>query len=409
MRKSICFLGIIILFLIFAIKLPVDSFEIEKSQFVLSNGKFLYVGGTGSGNYSTIKDALDDASDGDTVFVFNESSPYEECIEIHDKISLIGEDKYSTIIIGDCLEKIITIYDRQVTISGFTIKTNDSKKYPYYGIYIQREETTIKDNIFSNIETGISVISSNNQIVDNQFVDCGIFIGPSNNENTISNNYVNGKPLIYRKNKFNEKISDAGQVILENCINITIENSDISNAYYGIFLCNSRFCKLKGNKLNNSNIFLMDSSDNEILDNKICFVERRTMYQTIGINLLSSDENIITGNNISSIQGYGLQIYISNENMISGNNIIDNQLAIRLDDSNSNNIKNNNFIGNFRKISFIDCKKNIWDANFWCRFRFLPKLIKGSITIVPPTFGSPGKYLPWFNIDWHPAKEPYDM
>ena len=30
-----------------------------------------YVGGSGGGNYSSIQDAIDDASDGDTVFVYN--------------------------------------------------------------------------------------------------------------------------------------------------------------------------------------------------------------------------------------------------------------------------------------------------------------------------------------------------
>ena len=38
-----------------------------------------------------------------------------------------------------------------------------------------------------------------------------------------------------------------------------------------------------------------------------------------------------------------------------------------------------------------------------------PKLILGSITIVPPGFGTLGKYLPWFNFDWHPASEPFDI
>ena len=36
-----------------------------------SRGNILYVGGSGPGNYSKIQDAIDDASDGDTVFVFN--------------------------------------------------------------------------------------------------------------------------------------------------------------------------------------------------------------------------------------------------------------------------------------------------------------------------------------------------
>ena len=42
----------------------------------LSSGNTLYVGGSGEGNYSKIQDAINGASDGDTVFVYDDSSPY---------------------------------------------------------------------------------------------------------------------------------------------------------------------------------------------------------------------------------------------------------------------------------------------------------------------------------------------
>lgn len=41
----------------------------------------LYVGGSGQGNYSTIQSAIDNASSGDTVFVFN-GTYYENIIVI---------------------------------------------------------------------------------------------------------------------------------------------------------------------------------------------------------------------------------------------------------------------------------------------------------------------------------------
>ena len=37
----------------------------------ISNDNTLYVGGSGEGNYTKIQDAIDDASDGDIVFVYN--------------------------------------------------------------------------------------------------------------------------------------------------------------------------------------------------------------------------------------------------------------------------------------------------------------------------------------------------
>jgi len=43
----------------------------KKPIMPISNGKTLYVGGTGEDNYTTIQDAIDDASEGDTVFVYD--------------------------------------------------------------------------------------------------------------------------------------------------------------------------------------------------------------------------------------------------------------------------------------------------------------------------------------------------
>jgi parallel beta-helix repeat protein len=409
MNKNIFKVGITIL-LLFAILLPtLQASVIEEYIAPISNGNTLYVGGTGLGNYSTIQEAIDAADTGDTVFVFDDSSPYEECIEINERISLIGENKDSTVIIGDCLEKLITIRRSKITISGFTIKTNDTKKYPYYGIYVLSDYTTIKGNIISNIETGISVMSNYNKINDNEFFNSGLHISHSKNHNTILNNSVDGKPLVFLDNRFHEEINEAGQVILIDCINITIENTNISNVFYGILLINSKYCKVIGNTLNNTNIVLRDSNKNEILDNSICNIQRRTMYQSIGIYLQASDENIISGNNVYSNQLNGFKIYVSNDNIITNNNIEKNHIAMSLDDANSNSITNNNFIGNIKKIGFIDCKNNKWNGNYWGRNRILPKLIKGSITLVPPGFGTPGKYLPWFNIDWTPAKRPFSI
>jgi hypothetical protein len=49
----------------------------------LGRGKTLYVGGDGDGNYTRIQDAIDNASDEDTVFVYDDSSPYYENVVVH--------------------------------------------------------------------------------------------------------------------------------------------------------------------------------------------------------------------------------------------------------------------------------------------------------------------------------------
>lgn len=50
----------------------------------------LYVGGSGPGNYTTIQLAVNNANTGDTVYVYDDSSPYYEHVDINTSIHFIG-------------------------------------------------------------------------------------------------------------------------------------------------------------------------------------------------------------------------------------------------------------------------------------------------------------------------------
>ncbi|MCD6481001.1 MAG: hypothetical protein J7L31_01850, partial [Thermoplasmata archaeon] len=76
-----------------------NNFHIEKRDILTNDGgNILYVGGSGPENYSKIQNAIDNASDGDTVFVYDDSSPYYENIVINKSINLVGENKDTTVI-----------------------------------------------------------------------------------------------------------------------------------------------------------------------------------------------------------------------------------------------------------------------------------------------------------------------
>jgi pectin methylesterase-like acyl-CoA thioesterase len=96
--KRLLSIGIIILFIGMSLSSS-TGFDLEKKSIPL-DGKTLYVGGSGPGNYTKIQDAIDNASDGDTVFVY--SGKYEERdIIVNKSISLIGENKETTIVDGN--------------------------------------------------------------------------------------------------------------------------------------------------------------------------------------------------------------------------------------------------------------------------------------------------------------------
>ncbi len=85
----------------------------------------LYVGGTEPNNYATIQAAVDAAIAGDTVFVYDESSPYYEHVVVNKAITLMGENRDTTIIDGGGTGVVVYIADAsEVTVTGFTIRGN---------------------------------------------------------------------------------------------------------------------------------------------------------------------------------------------------------------------------------------------------------------------------------------------
>jgi len=102
MKKELFYVLVCILMIISMI-LPVSGIIVSEktSQLLTTSGNILSVGGSGPGNYSTIQGAINAANDGDTVFVYDDSSPYNENIIITKPIVLLGENKLTTVIHGD--------------------------------------------------------------------------------------------------------------------------------------------------------------------------------------------------------------------------------------------------------------------------------------------------------------------
>jgi len=98
------------------------EYKSGNDTYKLGNGSILYVGGSGGENYSTIQAAINDANNGDTVFVYDDSSPYVENVIVNKSINLIGENRDTTVINGSGNGNTVNISADNVNISGFTIK-----------------------------------------------------------------------------------------------------------------------------------------------------------------------------------------------------------------------------------------------------------------------------------------------
>jgi parallel beta-helix repeat protein len=193
---------------------------------------------------------------------------------------------------------------------------------------------TITGNNVSNNFVGIRLDSSSyNAITGNVFVNDGLSVH-SSYQNTVEDNTVNGKPLVYLEDVSDCKVEDAGQVIIVNCNNISIENLDLSNTDVGIELWKTENSKISNNTVcnNKEGIILYDSSNN----------------------------NTITGNNVSNKEE-GIILYLSRNNSITGNNVSNNNWGIGLYYSSNNKIYFNNFINNTDNVDSYE-STNIWNS-----------------------------------------------
>ena len=171
--------------------------DVKSISSVGFDGDTLYVGGSGPNNYTAIQDAINDAVDGDTVYVFDDSSPYYEHILIDKSLIVIGEDRETTIIDGNYNFTVVNITANNVTVTGFTIQNCGVVWYDA-DIKIHSDNTTLSENIIMNKHpetwnqsSGIMLFSANytcitrNTIIGNS--EMGIYIENSKCANITRN------------------------------------------------------------------------------------------------------------------------------------------------------------------------------------------------------------------------------
>jgi len=114
----------------------------------------LYVG-TGQ-EYLKIQDAIDNATEGNIIYVYN--GIYNENIVIDKSISLVGEDKSSTVIDGNNIEDVILvdISSYQANITGFTIQNSGNEIY-CSGVDIDTDRVIISNNIIMGCLIGVEM------------------------------------------------------------------------------------------------------------------------------------------------------------------------------------------------------------------------------------------------------------
>jgi parallel beta-helix repeat protein len=489
-----------------------------------------YVGGSGPGNYTDIQDAINNASDGDTVFVYN-GTYQAEWITIDKALSLLGEDKNTTVLDGRYSNNmIILVESSDVTIHGFTL-INCKDAGLNQAIYLWGNphlvNICISDCIMTNNDKGIFFINvsdisisscdihhndaqgiwgfyssfividncslhNNGRYIEKRFVPGGITLndmkGPGSlysgvsitncaiyankgwgicvihtkdvniHYNNISLNtlgihfdgitdldiYENiflmnknwgiecfGSPpssdVVIQKNNFPR---NGGGLYLECCPDTRVMDNSFYSDNIGIFPNGAINTYLCNNSFTNNNIGINISSssgstvrDNNFRDNRDAginiqtgspgvIIENNTIRGgTKGIHIGQASDNSRIYHNLITDGAIGISVYFSCEHNFSGNTITNmSERGFFLNDSWFNIIYHNNIINCTLNphIYNYNRPKNSWIGNYWNRPRFLPKLLIGKQEIILPGSNKHLK-LPLFEIDWHPAQEPYDI
>lgn len=281
---SILFIVVIALLSVYFLSIPKelnDNPNDSNNQNITIN---YFVSIEGKGNYSSIQKAVDSASNNDTIYVKN--STYFENIIITKPITLIGEDKNTTIINGNNSGTVIKIAANYVKISGFTITnsgnilqnkdagittgsihniisdciiTSNNNFGLYLSGYFSIPYNIIKNNIFSNNIYGLYADGSKtNNISSNNFIgntEYGLYILGQSDNNIISNN-------VFKDNNY--------AIRIKSSTNNTIIKNLIMNNKKGLYFCCGADNNIVYNNIfkNNSNFNAQDGPTN-IWDNGI--------------------------------------------------------------------------------------------------------------------------------------------
>jgi parallel beta-helix repeat protein len=405
MKRKWLAVGIILLFVGTCI-IPAIAQDNEK-PLPTSRGNWLYVGGSGPGNYTRIQDAIDNASDGDTVFVYDDSSPYFENLIITHSIALLGEHRESTIIYGGNITRAIIIDAENVTISGFSVfqdlKLDNS-------IEVKHNFFSISDCIINNPKEGAIDIDSKKSFGT---ISNNILLGPpgywgmrfcgTNSNITVKNNFFNssvdmlwgidntfenntfqgsnvdidGFRITLNKNYFNNchsvELSRESLIInnnvlthcgfsiqpksIEICVNNTVNGKPF------VFLQNGHgmiiddagqvYCEdsseitiqnLTFEEVNNG-IYLLNTENSVIQENLLL---RSNIHIDMSKNIQVRNNTITAkGAALTILYDIGISIGSSENVMVTGNRLLNCSYSGISSGGSKITIRNNNFIGNY--------------------------------------------------------------
>jgi len=378
-------------------------------------------------SYSTIQEAINAPETLDGHKISASSGIYYEHVTVNKSLSLVGEDRSTTIIDGNGKGKVVYVTANNVEVKGFTIQSgtfglwldnsNNSKiigntlQDGSYGIRLRysRNSEIAGNYIRGYTFFGFEIESSGNSTLrDNNMVDSKYNFGVDGNSlsdfvNDIdTSNTVNNKPVRYLIDQHNITIDsstfqETGYLSFVNSTNIKVEKLSVENNVQGIlfaFTTNSTVSNVNA-KDNWNGIYVAHSSNISVSE-----VNANSNFD-YGIKFLNSPRSIARGNNVdnngwagiglfrssnSTIEEnkanfniYNLHIVYTNNSIIAGNEALiePGSYSIALYYAHNNIIYHNTFVNTLLYVETRNwtqfTPRNSWDngleGNYWSSYR----------------------------------------
>lgn len=304
----------------------------------------LYVGGSGPGNFTTIQSAVDDASPGDTIFLF--AGTYEESVLVNKTLSLVGEDKDLTILESRSGRYVIQVTADWVNITGLTI----TGKWAV-GLELESADNcTIDSTVIPRGDPGVHLRQSNNNSITNSILSKGGILLSHSNNNWISNNWLSNSFYGIRIRDSSDN-SIVGNVISDNRHGIYLQDSTTTTILSNV-LTNDGIL-LEGNSLEYWNSHTMGSSN--MVNGRTLYYWSNVVHGSVPSNagqvILANCSNVLVEGLSLSNASLGIQLGFSSGNVISNNLVSGNFDGISLAHSENNTVIHNTALENYDGIT----------------------------------------------------------
>ena len=348
-----------------------------------------YVGGVGPGNFSTIQDAVNASYDGDTIFVFNASSPYYGPVVIGKRLHIIGQDRNTTIVsVTSAAYDTFKIQSDDVILEGFWIRNVGLLRSGENCIINEHSNNlTIRDNIITGGFVGINIgdyqYHTRNIVVDSNIVsDC----------NTAMSLFESSNDVITSNKVFGNDYS----IMLRSCSPVLFEKNAITENTHGMSMSAVRSATIARNRIENNSQGLSIYGWYDYNQNDNIIIENNTITNNTGVGIALSKVLAITiqRNNLSWNTDRALTISIGKQVSVLQNNILEKKSRFNYFDllPSRNQVRfSENYWGDLHrpiKVIVGTWGKAIW-GNYWGGKLYLQ--------------------VPLVKFDLHPAHEPYPI